>query len=346
MRANIRMAGILLTVCMFLNGCGASYDASEMEMLKTETSAANGMMMDMYMEPEAMEEAVMYKADYSASAPTAAQSGGGAEMAENDLTNRKLIRDANLNVETKTYDAFVTALEQQIASHGAYVQNGESTGSADRGNRWSSYTIRVPEKRYAAFLSVVSDLGTVTYKSESVQDVTMEYTDVEARIRALETEHETLLGILEKCEILEDVITVQSRITEVQYQLDSYNSRLRRYDDLISYCTVYLSVDEVEKVTVPVAEQTLGERIREDLAENCEDIAEDAEDFAVWFVSSLPYFGIWILVIGAVILLALQLGKRSRKKLDERMQKRKTEKQNSTADPGSGGAQGQDSDIV
>ena len=136
----------------------------------------------------------------------------------------------------------------------------------------------------------------------------MEYTDVEARIRALEVEHDTLLSILEKCERLEDVITVQSRITEVQYQLDSYQSRLRRYDDLISYCTVYLSVNEVERVTVPPAELTLGERIREDLAENCAEIAEDAEDFAVWFVSSLPFLGIWIVVIGGVVLVALEFG--------------------------------------
>ena len=334
MKANIRMTGILLAVCMLLGGCGSGSYAADTEMLKMETSAANGMMMDLYVDADmAVEEAVMEKGSYSAPTAAAQSGGSGNPAAENDLTNRKLIRDANLNVETKTYDQFITALEQQIASHGAYVQNGETTGSADRGNRWANYTIRVPESRYTAFLSVVSDLGTVTYKSESVQDVTMEYTDVEARIRALETEHETLLGILEKCEKLEDVITVQSRITEVQYQLDSYNSRLRRYDDLISYCTVYLSVDEVEKVTVPVEEQTLGERIREDLAENCEEIAEDAQDFAVWFVSSLPYFGIWILVIGAVVLLALRLWKRSRMKLEERMRKRETEKRDSTVDP-------------
>jgi hypothetical protein len=316
------MTGILLTACMLLTGCGGSYDMADMETLKFETSAANGMTMDMYMEPEVMEEAVMYKADYKASASTTAQMGGGAEMAENDLTNRKLIRDANLNVETKTYDQFITALEQQIASHGAYVQNGENTGSAERGDRWASYTIRVPENRYTAFLSTVSTLGTVTYRSENVQDVTMEYTDVEARIRALETEHDTLLAILEKCENLDDVITVQSRITEVQYELDSYKSRMRRYDDLIAYCTVYLSVDEVEKVTVPPAEQTVGERIAEDLAENCEDIADDAEDFAVWFVSSLPYFGIWIAVIGGVALVGRMLWKRSERKLAERNRKR------------------------
>ena len=319
MKQNLRTLGILTAVCLLFTGCGTAEESGAMRY--TEAMDMGYMAdMDMVMEAETMAAeapAKMYSASTSAQTP-----GNTSAPVENDLANRKLIRNANVNVETKTYDDFTAALEQQMASHGAYVQNGETNGSAERGNRWASYTIRIPENRYTSFLSVVSEMGTVTYKSESVQDVTMEYTDVEARIRALEVEHDTLLSILEKCERLEDVITVQSRITEVQYQLDSYQSRLRRYDDLISYCTVYLSVNEVERVTVPPAELTLGERIREDLAENCAEIAEDAEDFAVWFVSSLPFFGIWIVVIGGVVLVALRLGKRSRRKLKERMAKR------------------------
>ena len=316
MKITVKAALLLTACCLLLTGCGASMESMPSDKgadyFYAETEAS------MEMAPEIM----MDKASMSSSAK------GETTMAENDLSNRKLIRNANLNVETKTYDDFITALEEQIASHGGYVQNGETNGSADRGNRWSSYTIRVPENRYTAFLSTVSALGTVTYRSESVQDVTMEYTDVEARIRALETEHDTLLSILEKCENLDDVITVQSRITDVQYQLDSYKSRMRRYDDLISYCTVYLSVDEVEKVTIPPAELTLGERIAEDLAENCEDIADDAGDFAVWFVSSLPYFAIWIVVIGGTVLVGRKLWKRSERKLNERNRKRAEDKHN------------------
>jgi len=316
-RRNLFM-GLCLAVCLTLSGCSAATESMMMDNGYADMEEmAPGIM---------MEEAMMDKAAVSMNSSVQTESGA----VENDLASRKLIRNANLNVETKTYDEFVSALDGQIASHGGYVQNGETSGSAERGNRWASYTIRVPENRYTAFLSAVSALGTVTYRSENVQDVTMEYTDVEARIRALETEHDTLLSILEKCDKLEDVITVQSRVTEVQYELDSYKSRMRRYDDLIAYCTVYLSVDEVEKVTVPVDEQTVGERIAEDLAENCEDIVEDAEDFAVWFVSSLPYFGIWAVILGGGALIAVMLWKRSARKLAERTKQRTAEAENDT----------------
>lgn len=310
MKGYNRVVGILAALCLTLTGCGASTAMESMDKAPADIYYAADMEYadNLEMEKVAMDSAASMR-------PTASTESG---MAENDLSSRKLIRNANLNVETKTYDEFISALDGQIASHGGYVQNGETSGSAERGNRWASYTIRVPENRYTSFLSTVSALGTVTYRSENVQDVTMEYTDVEARIRALETEHDTLLSILEKCEKLEDVITVQNRVTEVQYELDSYKSRMRRYDDLIAYCTVDLSVDEVEKVTIPVDEQTVGERIAEDLAENCEEIVEDAENFAVWFVSSLPYFGIWLVVIGAAALIGIRLWKRSARKLEER----------------------------
>ncbi|MBQ8401463.1 MAG: hypothetical protein IJX14_05990, partial [Clostridia bacterium] len=124
MKKNLRIGAAVLASALLLSGCGASMDGAEMETLKFETAAANGMAMDVYMDAEvAVEEAVMDRPSYSYSASTsAAEPGSSAEMAENDLSNRKLIRDANLDVETKTYDDFIGALEQQIASHGAYVQ--------------------------------------------------------------------------------------------------------------------------------------------------------------------------------------------------------------------------------
>ena len=299
MKRFVRITGMFAVLCMLMTGCSARNGMAMTDAYMPETMYAAEM--DVEMEKVMMDSAV--------SLNTASGQETGA-VAQNDLAQRKLIRNAELRVETKTYDTFTAALETQIASHGGYVQNGENNGSAERGNRWASYTLRIPENRYTSFLSAVSDLGTVTYRSENVQDVTMAYTDVEARIRSLETEHDTLLAILEKCENLDDVITVQSRITDVQYELDRYKSQMRRYDDLISYCTVHLYVDEVERVQIPVAEQTLGQRIVEDLRDNCEDIVEDAEDFAVWFVSSLPYFGIWLVVIGGAVLILRKKWKR------------------------------------
>ena len=249
----------------------------------------------------------------------------GETSSANDLSARKIIRTANLTFETKEYDPFIQSVSSCVAAHGGYFESSESYGAgiySSGGMRSANMTIRIPADRYDAFMEAVSEIGAMTYRSESESDVTMTYVDIESRIRALETEHATLLQILEKAESLTDVIQLQSRISEVNYQLDSYKSQIRKYDDLISYCTVHLYVSEVRRETVPNEEKlSFGERIGVGLRENLRDIGEFFTDFTVWFITSLPTILIWCAVIAAIIVLIRLLLKKRRKRKEQKQLK-------------------------
>lgn len=257
---------------------------------------------------------------YSYMADSASGSSVKADTAGvNDLSARKIIKNATVRYETKTYDEFFTGLTECIRKYGAYVESEESYGGSlydYYSTRRAYLTVRVPLATYDAFMSEACSvtLGTVTYKSENSTDVTMAYVDTESRITSLETEYDALIAILEKASKLEDVISLQSRISEVTYELETYKAQLRKYDDLISYCTVSIDVTEVEKVTQNVSEMTFGEKIRTGLTDTFEDIASDASDFAVWFVTSLPYFLIWGVLLAAGIAILYLLIVRCRKR--------------------------------
>ena len=75
-----------------------------------------------------------------------------------------------------------------------------------------------------------------------------------------QTEQERLLQLLEQAESIEDIITIEQRLSDVRYQLESMESQLRSYDNQVDYSTVYLYIDEVEVYT-PVEEETTWERI-------------------------------------------------------------------------------------
>ena len=249
----------------------------------------------------------------------------GEASASNDLSARKIIRTANLSFETKEYEPFIRSVSSCVAAHGGYFESSESYGAgiySSGGMRSANMTIRIPADRYDSFMEAVSEIGAMTYRSESESDVTMTYVDIESRIRALETEHATLLQILEKAESLTDVIQLQSRISEVNYQLDSYKSQIRKYDDLISYCTVHLYVSEVRRETVPNEEKlSFGERIGVGLRENLRDIGEFFTDFTVWFITSLPTILIWCALIAAIIVLIRLLLKKRRKRKEQKQLK-------------------------
>ena len=57
---------------------------------------------------------------------------------------------------------------------------------------------------------MVSEIGNVTQKNESVEDVTLQYVDVESRKKALETEQERLMELLSSAENMEDLLAIES----------------------------------------------------------------------------------------------------------------------------------------
>ncbi len=292
-----RIWGALLSVLMLiqLTSCGAANDADmsadTMEFSSTEASLYG---------VAAYDEKV-YDAYYDYDSSVSYETGN----VQNDLSERKIIKTASVSFETKTYDYFLTVLSSFIQEYGGYVQSEQSYGSDTYSNstRNTYMIIRVPLETYDTFMNEACKIGTVTYKSEDSSDVTMSYVDTESHIKALETEYDALLTILEKAEKLEDVISLQSRISEVTYQLENYKSQLRKYDDLIAYCTVSIDVHEVERETPNVKEMTFGEKITSGLQETFEEMAEDMSEFAIWFITSLPYFVIWAVIILAIVII-------------------------------------------
>ncbi len=323
-RNMLSLAALLMLAALLLSSCGGGGYASDSAYKEDANyAAAPGFYADSGADGSygwGMTEESAYT---EAEMPQAPGENAAKNAGENDLAARKIIKNANVNFETTAYEEFLASLNRCVAEFGGYVETSETFGNGlynIRDSRSASVTARIPAAGYDAFMESVCGLGAVTFRSESKQDVTMNYVDTESHIRALETEYETLLEILEKAESLEDVITLQQRISELNYQMDSYKSQLRKYDDLISYCTVYIHVNEVWRETAPEGKAlTFGERIGIGLKENLYDIGESFEDFCVWFVTSLPYLLIWAVVIAALVLILLAIIRNRRKKKEKKI---------------------------
>lgn len=237
----------------------------------------------------------------------------GSTTANNDLANRKLIKNATMEVQTKTFDAFMDELTIAISNYGGFVQNSSVRGSSytsANSRRSANITARIPAEHLENFKTDVSGIGNVTYYNESLRDVTLSYVDTESHIKALKAEQEALLNLLAKADYIEAIIEVQTRLTEVNYQLESYESQLRTYDDLIAYSTITINVSEVERVTV-VQKQTAWQRMGTKFVNNLKDILTGAENFFVWLVASIPYI---ILIAVAVVVAVIVLRKLIKKK--------------------------------
>lgn len=233
------------------------------------------------------------------------------------FTNEKIIKNANLSAETTEFDRFCDSLKTEISAIGGYIERSgvDGNGYRESGLRRAEYMIRVPAETLDDFMSKVSSLAYIASSEITTDNVTAQYIDVESHLSALRTERDTLLGLMEKAENLNDVILLQERITEVIYQIESAEGQLRSYDDKIAYSTVELRVREVQRETA-AADESVWARIGTNLKNNAADIGEGLTNFFVWFVSALPYIGLILVIVGipAVIVIACLNHSAKRKK--------------------------------
>lgn len=244
-------------------------------------------------------------------------------------TERKLIKNVDMNVETREYDKLLAAVENKVTELGGYIESLDAYNGSSyynyRSTRNANMTIRIPKDRLEEFLNTVSDLGNVTSRSENVQDVTLTYVDLQSHRDALRTEQERLLQLLEQAESIEDIITIEQRLSDVRYQLESMESQLRSYDNQVDYSTVYLYIDEVEVYT-PVEEETTWERISAGFMDSLKSIGIGIKEAAIWFVINIPYLVIWVIVIAVIVLILKKIRKRT-KRIRAEEQKKFTEEE-------------------
>ena len=203
---------------------------------------------------------------------------------------RKLIRTIYLDVETDEFDVLLEKLNQQIIALAGYVEQSDISGKSiqnEHSRRHAHMTVRIPSTNLNHFVTSVEESGNVTNKSETTTDVTIQYSDLESKKKSLSIEQERILELLEKADTLESVIALEERLSEIRYELESMESRLRLYDNQVEYSTIYVNVEEV-KIYTPTAPLTIGERIEKGFTKNIENMKESFVDFIVWLASSTP----------------------------------------------------------
>lgn len=226
--------------------------------------------------------------------------------------NRKLIRTVRMDAETEELDTLLAQLDARIAQLGGYVEDREvyngSAYSSGR-SRYANMTVRIPVAHLDEFVTQVTDASNVTSSSENTEDVTLSYVATQSRITALETEEARLLELLAKAEDMNDLLLIESRLTEVRTELEKVTSQLRLYDNLVDYGTIHLYLREVKAYTVVEEEQTLWDRISTGFVESLQNLGVFLTELLVFIVTSLPYLAV-LAVITLVIVVWIKSSQR------------------------------------
>lgn len=244
-------------------------------------------------------------------AETDADGASGLQAVQQENSGAKLIRTVYLSLDTENFDDAVALVEQKTNQAGGYIQSSDLYDYSY--GRSQDIVVRIPYEQVDEFLEGIDVYGTITQKSDYTEDITLQYSDTETHIESLETQHQRLLELMEQAESMEDIVTLNERLTAVETELDSYQKQIRNYDNLVNYSTISVSIQEQEYVT-EIEDKTIGGRIASGLSQTMYNIKAFFSNLLVWFVVSLPVLLIVAVLIVIIIFIIKGMIKRCRKK--------------------------------
>jgi uncharacterized protein YceK len=215
----------------------------------------------------------------------------------------KMIYRASLELETTEFDQAAAQVKALTAQMDGYFEE-QNTYTRGGGYRSATYTVRVPAARFEEFLSQIGSVCTVVRQSQSAEDVSEYYYDMESRLETAKIKLDRLQELLSKAEEMEDIITLEGAISDTEYQIEQLSGEKRHYDSLIGYSTINVNLSEVYRVTeVETAPLTFGQRMGIAFRDGLRNFGDGMEDFLEW----LAYSWLTLLVVIAVIVVIVKL---------------------------------------
>lgn len=217
--------------------------------------------------------------------------------AESDASTRtadsaKIIYTANLTLETRDYDTARAALDAALSDADGYMESSSEYTNTDS-TRSVSLTLRVPQDSYKSFLAAAAQSGSVTYQNQQAEDITTRYMDTEARLASLTAQRTRLQELQAQADTLADLLEIESSLSDVQYQIESWQSQLDWYGNQVQQCTVYVNLSEVQNYT-PTDESFLGS-VGAAFAQGWSNFVNGLQQLAVWLAGAWPV----VLVVAA-----------------------------------------------
>jgi hypothetical protein len=214
--------------------------------------------------------------------------GDPAESARVQTEERKLVKRANVSVRVENLEAADASVSQLMEKYEAYAAS-----TIANENRYS-YSLKVPAHFYDLFLADMSGLGRLQNRHETTEDVTLRYYDLEGRLATKRELLKTFQAYLGKATNIDEIMKVEARISELQYDIDSTGKQLRTLANSVDYATIDLNL--LGPATAKSYKgPTLGERVKRLF-----------NSFGL-FLSSLVVIFIGFIVFGIPILLILGL---------------------------------------
>jgi anti-sigma factor RsiW len=208
-----------------------------------------------------------------------------------------IIRTAQLSLITKDFDDARASVESILKRHRGYVADLK-TGGATGSGRTLNATLRVPADQLDASLIDLKALGRVESESQSGQDVTSQYVDLQARLANSRNTEQRLTDLLRnRTGKLSDVLEVEQEVDRVRGEIEQMEAERKNMSNQVSFATLNVAIAEDYKAQLQVVPPSTWTRLSNASVEGYKSMVEGVMSLALFLLENGPSLLLWIAIL-------------------------------------------------
>ncbi len=176
--------------------------------------------------------------------------GSGATAEERADVGQKIIRNGYLSIRVDNTEKRLEEAKGLASQYGGFVASSNLQDNA--GVKTAYITIRVASDKFDELVAAAKKLSVVVLsESSNADDVTDQFVDLNARLKAAQAEEAQYLDILKEAKTVEDTLKVTSALSQVRTRIEQMQGQLRYLTDKTDYATLNLTITEETQIEIP-----------------------------------------------------------------------------------------------
>jgi hypothetical protein len=227
------------------------------------------------------------------------------DQTNNTPIEQKIIKTGNLSFETTDIEQTFQLIQTQVKQLNGYIQNDRTSRYGERYER--SLSVRIPVTRFESFVDTLEQHVKVFDQKEiNAQDVTEEFVDLQARLKAKRALEERYLQLLAKANNIKDMLEIERQLAQIREEIEAREGRLKYLEKQVAFSTLHISFYEMVSVK-HAPSQSYFNRMGRALSGGFNGLGE-------FFLLMLRLWPMWLIGIGLLIFVRKRMKSKKMKK--------------------------------
>lgn len=224
--------------------------------------------------------------------------------------DRKIIKNAEVNVLVEDSDIAVDRLTQVVGDAGGYIVSSRvwyQTHLDGENYKYASITLGIPVDQFEVTMRRVRGLAIrVLDENASGEDVTDQFVDLQSRLSNLEATQARIQSFLEDAKTVDEALRINQELAQIEAQIEEVKGRMNYLTDRSAFSTITVTIapelPEIKPASAPEPRSWTPSETLKDATETLVKAYQGIVEFAIWvFVAVLPILAPPVLIVWMIL---------------------------------------------